>query len=255
MKKFAFISDVVFTFFVGSLISVCIFRHLGINLPLSLSLALLCGCLSGAAVGSILQAKRKNLYLKKSDETLKEKLLLHLALLSDEGKTQFFQRVLSSNEEEAHRFGRLRVHTKTEFYFLKFTLAPVRADEILPFSRLKTGKRKILLCGQIEDGALALCTRLNISVKTGEWVYAFLKERALLPEQYLGEEESEHKRKRRWKSCFSKSNAKRFLISAALVLLVARLTPFYYYYLLLGFLLLAAAVYTRLFGKTDESKP
>jgi len=156
MKKFAFISDVIFTFFVGSLVSVCIFRHLGITLPLALSLSALCGCLSAMAVGSILQAKRKNLYLKKSDETLKEKLLLHLALLSDEGKTQFFQRVLCANGEEANRFGRLRIHTKTQFYFLKFSLAPVRADEILPFSRLKTGKEKILLCGQIEEGALAL---------------------------------------------------------------------------------------------------
>ena len=248
MKKFAFFSDILFTFFVGGLLSLCLFRHYAIRLPVALFLSILCGVLCAASVGAVLQAKRKNLYLKKSDEAIKEKLLFHLVLLSDEGKTQFFQRVLSTDEERANRFGRLRLSTKTDFYFLKFSLAPVCADEILPFTRLKTGKQKILLCGQIEEGALALCDRLGIRVKTGEWVYAQAKEKSLLPAQYLGEEERDKKRKRKWKSCFSKSNAKRFLLSGALVLLIARLTPFYYYYLLFGFLLIAAAVYTRVFG-------
>lgn len=246
MKKFAFLSDLLFSFFVSFLFSLFLFRHWRINLPLSLILALLCGGLTTSAIGMFLQNKRKILYLRKSDETLKEKLLLHLALLSDEGKTQFFQRALSTDEASANRFGRLRIFTKTEFYFLKFTLAPVCADEIASLFRLKTGKKKVLLCSQIDESAFSLCKRLGVEVKTGECVYQLLKERNLLPECYLGDNPTQQRK--RMKLWFAKSNAKRFLVSGGLILLLARITPFYYYYLLLGFLLLFVAVFVRVFG-------
>ncbi len=247
MKKFAYLSDILFSFFVSSVFTLCLFRYLRVKLLPAFLLALLCGALTAAAVGSVLQMRRKNLYLKKSDETVKQKLLLHLALLSDEGKTEFFQNALSTDETPVSRFGKLRVFTEREFYFLNFTLAPVGADEVARLSRLKTGKRKILLCSKIEDAALSLCNRLGVEVKTGEWVYNRLKEEGRLPEHYLGEE-SAVQRQRKIKLWFSKSNAKRFLIGGTLVLLLARITPFYYYYLLVGCLLLLVAVFVRIFG-------
>ena len=33
MKKFAFFSDVVFTFFVSAIFTLCLFRYLGVKLP------------------------------------------------------------------------------------------------------------------------------------------------------------------------------------------------------------------------------
>lgn len=247
MKKFAYLSDIIFSLFVSALFTLCLFRYLGVSLLPSFLLALLCGALTAAAVGSILQIRRKNLSLKKSDERIKQKLLLHLALLSDEGKTEFFQRALASSETPVSRFGKLRVFTEREFYFLNFTLAPVNADEVVRLSRLKTGKRKILLCAQIEDAALSLCNRLGVEVKTGEWVYNRLKEANFLPERYLGEE-SAVKPKRRIKLWFSKANAKRFLIGGTITLFLAPITPFYYYYLLVGCLLLLLSVLVRIFG-------
>ena len=247
MRKFAYLSDVFFSLFVSAIFTLCLFRYLGVTLLPALLLSLLCGILTGTAVGAILQMQRKNLYLKKSDETIKQKLLLHLALLSDEGKTEFFQHALTTSEAPVSRFGKLRVFSEREFYFLNFTLAPVNADEVARLSRLKTGKRKILLCSKIEDAALSLCTRLGIDVKTGEWVYNRLKESNLLPEHYLGEENAA-KPKRKIKLWFSRANAKRFLIGGTITLLLARITPFYYYYLLVGCLLLLISVLVRIFG-------
>ena len=246
MKKFAFLSDVVFSFFVSFFFTVFLFRYLKVSLIPSLLLACLCGLLTAGAIYTLLKAKRKNLYLKKSDEQQIEKLLLHLALLSDEKKTQFFQQALSTSEETACRFGNLRLSKKTDFYFLKFSLAPIYPDDILPLSRFKTGKRKILLCSQIDKSAQLLCNRLDIQVQTGEQVYKQLKERDLLPCEYLGDLPA--KERRPIKLWFSKHNAKRFLVSGALVLLVSRLTPFYYYYLLFGVLLLLGSVLVRIFG-------
>ena len=247
MKKFAFFSDIFFSLFVSAIFTLCLFRYLGVRLLPALFLALLCGALTAAAVGAILQMRRKNLYLKKSDEAIKQKLLLHLALLSDEEKTEFFQNALSATDTPAKRFGKLRIFTPSAFYFLRFTLAPVNADEVAQLSRLKTGKQTILLCSSIEESALSLCQRLGIDVKTGEWVYRRLKEGNLLPEHYLGEE-SAIKGRRKVKLWFSKANSKRFLVGGTLTLLLARITPFYYYYLLIGCLLLLSAVFIRIFG-------
>ncbi len=247
MKKFAYFSDVLFAFFLSGVCALVFFRFLQIRLSLALLLSLLCGGLTSLALAALWRAKRKNIYLKKTDESLREKLLLHLALLSDEGKTDFFQAALSTKEEPVKRFGKLRIFNKTEFFFLKFTLSPLSADEIPNLARLKTGKKKILLCAQIEENALDLCRRLDIDVKTGDWVYSRLKEQGALPEIYLGERSTSppKKRVRLW---FSKRNAKRFLVSGALVLLLARLTPFSLYYLLFGGALLLAALFIRIFG-------
>ncbi len=248
MKKFAFLSDLSFTFFTAGIFTLVLFRFWGVNLFLSLLLAALCGGLTALAVGCILEMRRKSAFLKKSDEAQKERLLLHLALLSDEAKTAYLLDALSTLEEPVKRFGRLRLFNKSEFFFLKFALTPLSADEIPNLARLKTGKKKILLCSQIDEQALALCRRLDIEVKTGEWVYNRLKERNVLPEEFLGEEPTPQKTKRRKRLWFSKKNAKRFLIGGALVLLLSGITPFCHYYLLLGCLLLFASVFIRIFG-------
>ncbi len=250
MKRFAFISDVIFTFFVGDVITLVLFRYLGVSLPLALFLSAVCGGLTALGVGSLLRVRRKNLFLKKSDEAQKRKFLLHLSLLSDESRTEYMQTLLSTPEAEVKRFGKLRIFNQDAFYFLKFTLSPLTADEIPALARLKTGKRKILLCAQIEESAKDLCDRLDIEVYAGDWVYARAKAANALPTEYLGE--APPRAKRRFKLWFSRKNAKRFLVGGALVLLLSRITPFYLYYLLLGGCLVIASVFIRVFGAENE---
>lgn len=247
MKKSAFFSDILFTLFLVWLFTLCLFRYLGLTLVTATVLSALCGILAAGAAGAILQSRRKNLYLKKSDEAQKQKLLTHLSLLSDEQKTRYFSRILSAETEGgAKRFGRSRLQTEDGFYFLAFRFAPVCADEIANISRLKTSKRKILLCDKIDEDAAALCDKLGVEVKTGEKVYAFVKARNALPSAYLGEETG--KKKRRLRLCFAKTNSRRFFVGGALILLASLLTPFPYYYLVFGSLMLLAALFIRIFG-------
>lgn len=249
MKRFAFISDLIFTFFASTLLALCLFRFLRVGFWASLFLASLCGGLIMASFGAYLQSKRKNLLLKRSDEQAKQKLLLHLALLSDGAKTEFFRLALSK-DMPLQRFSQLRLHNENQFYFLHFNLAPVTADDVAKYARLKTGKEKILLCGTIEEPARLLCQRLQIQVKTGEEVYVSLKEAEALPENYLGDAEPNRK-KARLKLWFSKRNSKRFLLSATLILLVSLLTPFFYYYVIMSAMLLLIAVFVRIFGRSE----
>lgn len=247
MKKSAFISDLMFTFFSAALFTLCLFRYLKIGFFPALVLAILCGALASFSVGAFLQSKRRTYFLKKSDEAQKEKLLRHLLFLSDEGKTKFFIERLSTPDFPAKRFGRLYVYTQDALYNLRFSFTPVSADETLRFSRVNTKKQKILLCNTVDPTARSLAQNLNIQVFTGEQVYAFLKKRDALPQVFLGEE-AEPKRKRRFRLWFSKSNARRFLLAAVLTLVSALVSPFPYYYILFGGILLLSALFLRIFG-------
>ncbi len=246
MKKTAFILDILFTFLASALASLCLFRYLRISLWLAILLCALCGMLAAFAVGAILHLRRKTTFLKTSDEQIKQKLLLHLALLSDKEKTEYFKTAFTS--QPLSKFSALRLYDDENFYFLNFKFSPVTADEIAALSRLKTDKQRILLCAEIEEAAKTLCGRLHVQVQTGESVYQVLKEKDALPQEFLGGEDVNLKRSRRIKLYFSKSNAKRFLLSGALVLALSFLTPFPYYYLLFGGILLLAALFLRIFG-------
>ena len=247
MKRSAFISDIIFAFFVAFLCTLVLFRALSIPLLPAIFLAIVCGILTACAAFALLQSKRKTVFLKRSDEAKKEKLLFHLACLSDEEKTNFFLARLPT-ESPIKRFGRLRIVSDDRFYFLRFSFSPVTADEVASFSRLKTGKEKVLLCSKIEDNAYALAEKLRIRALTGNEVYAMLKDSDGLPETYIGEESPESKRKRRLELWFSRKNAKPFLTAAALTLLTAFVSPFPYYYFIFGGILLCASVFIRLFG-------
>lgn len=243
MKKSAYFSDVLFSFLLVALITLLLFRHFSLSLALSFPLAFLCGLLAACAVSALLKSKRKNLDLKKSDESQKRKLLLHLALLSPQAQTSFFSQVLTAN-----RVSCLRLSTDDTIYSLFFRFSPVSADEIATLFRQKTAKAKCVLCDRIEDEAKKLCAVLDIRVKTGEEVYALVKERELLPQNYLGEETPPDKTKRRLQTAFSKTNSRRVFISGFLLLLTSLFTPFRVYYLIFAFILFLASLLIRIFG-------
>ena len=248
MKRSALISDIIFAFFACFLCTLVFFRALRISLFFSILLAAVCGVLSASATAALLQRKRKTVFLKRSDETQKEKLLFYLSCLSDEEKTRFFLSRLSLDGSTIHRQAKLRLASETKFYLLHFTFSPVNADEVAAFSRWKTQKEKVLLCNKIEEQAYTLAERLRVRILTGNEVYAYLKDNNGLPTSY-GEESAEKKRERRFNLWFSKKNAKPFLISAGLILLTSFISPFRKYYLVFGFLLFTASILIRIFGK------
>ena len=249
MKKSAFLSDIIFTFFLVWIVTLCLFRHLKISLISSFILAVICGLLSACAHTLLLQSKRKMLLLKRSDAALKEKLSTHLALLGDEEKTQLFSIALSALENaNVKRVGKLRLQSEQHLYFVCFRFAPVTTDDVARYSRYQTNKQKTIVCEHIEESALELCKRLHIEVRAGDFAFGLLRSQNALPENYLCDEPKKDKHKRRLQLCFARSNAKRFLTSATLILLLSLITPFPFYYLLFGGVLIALAIVIRIFG-------
>ena len=217
MKKSAYISDVIFTFFTAFLPTVCFFRFLGLPLVLAFIIATVCGVLCSIAVGALLFHKRKQFFLKKTEEECKEKLLFHLALLSDRQKTDYFLRVFS--DEQAKQWGKLRIHTPTHCYFIQCNISPVTADCLLSFSRIKTEKEKVVLCAEMDETARSFCNRLHIQVKTANEVYLLCKEKNALPEKFLGDE-SPNPSKRKIRLWFAKRNSKQFFFSSCILILI-----------------------------------
>lgn len=247
MKKSASISDVIFAFFIGFLVSLCLFRYYGIPLVSACILAVLCGGFSAYIAFCILRAKRKKLFLKKSDEKTRDRLFLHLALSTDEENTAYFQRILST-KSPTKRIKRLQLSNETDEYFLRLHLSPVTADQALTIAKTKTQKQKNLFCIRLDDEADRVCHRFDITVKTGEYLFAFLKEASGLPEKYLGDETPEKKRKRHAKLWLAKSNSKRFFVSGTILLLLSLFTPFPFYYLLFGIGLFLVSLLVKIFG-------
>ena len=247
MKKSAFISDVIFTFLISFIFCLCLFRYYRLSLFLAFLLSVLCGGLTACAIFALLRFKRKKFFLKKADETLKDKLLFHFALASDNNVTAFFHDFLSKTQTITKK-AKLCLEGEEEIYFLRFHASPVCVDEIFDTARRKSSKRKILLCSKIDEAALSLCRRFDIFVKTGADVFILLKENDALPEKFLGEETPEKKGKRRKQLWFSKSNSRHFFIGGAVLLSTSLLTPFPYYYLVFGSLLFLASILVRIFG-------
>ena len=245
MKKSAFISDILFTFFLVGIFTLCLFRYLRFPLSAAALLSGLCGALAAVAIGMTLFLRQKNMLSKKSDELQKQKLLLHLALLPDKEKTELFCRAL-----DGRAFGKLRFLAQDKAYLIRFTLAPLSADAVAEASRVKTAFPKAVLCAEAEESAVRLCARLGIELKTGEYSYSLLKNANALPTQYLGDEQPEKKMKKRLHFCFARRNAKRFFTGGTLILLTSLISPFPLYYLIFGSVLLVVSAVIRIFGYT-----
>ena len=234
----------MFSFIVVFFTTLFLFRYLQIRLFPAIILSSICGGLSACATAAWLQNKRKSVFLKRSDEAQKEKLLFHLACISNAEKMNFFLDRLTQTKPLNH----IRLCDEAQMYWLRFTFQPVNADEIVQLHRYKTDKEKVLLCNKIEDQAYALAQRFQIRVLTGNEVYAMLKERNALPEKYPHEQTSENKRQHRLQLWFSRKNAKPFLTVATLTLLTAIVSPFPRYYLIFGFAMLTTSVVIRIWG-------
>lgn len=252
MKKIAFISDLIFTFCVSFLFTACFFRFLRLSLVAALALSALCATLVTCAMAAWLNARRKKFFLKKADAEAKEKLLTHLALLPDDKLTDYFFdyfTILSAQPQAdcaPKQRGNLQLSAGDKVYFLHFRFAPATPDTVAEVFRTETEQTKVLLCGSIDTQAQALCKKWNIQTRTGDEVYAALKQANALPAVYLGDTGKQPKPK--LKLWFAKRNARRYLTSAALIFLLAQLTPFFLYYLIFSVLLLLTAILVRVLG-------
>ncbi|MBQ4270163.1 MAG: hypothetical protein IJB97_11015 [Clostridia bacterium] len=260
MKKSAFISDLLFSFFLVFTFVVCLFRYSRFSLWAAAIFAVIAGVAVTFFVWANLHRKRKIFFLKKAEEREKEKLLLHLALLPFDRQTELFSRAVKNGDSIS---GNPVNGDKT---FARFLFTPISASDIGSFiktefsaanSAAPNGETEAdragltVYCNDADESAKSLCRRFRVTLCAGEESYLFLKSQNALPEKYLGEESFAKRKKRRFSFYFQKKNSRRFLIGGILVLCTSLITPFPYYYLISGSAMLIVAAVIRIFGKND----
>lgn len=287
MKKTAFISDLLFAFFVAFLFALCLFRHLAFVLPLALALAAAVGFVATLPVYARLRRKRARAARKAEDETNAQKLLLHLALSPAKQNAEYFRALFTlpdflaqdplalarpiptaqtptntptpetaATEPPPSAAYKLRLFSGTyvidapaALVFPIFTMRPADGDLVAAVIRQKTPKQKLLLCSDLTKEARSLSASFGIRTQTGAELYALLKEYSFLPARYEHEPLPQPaRRERKKRQWFKKSNSRRFLIGGVMILALSYITPFPRYYIAIGTALLAAATLVRIFG-------
>lgn len=286
MKKTAFVSDLLFAFFVAFLFALCLFRHLSLSLPLALALAAAVGFVATLPVYAHLRRKSARAARKAEDETNAQNLLLHLALSPAKQNAEYFRTLftlpdflkqdplslartasnalpaptapLLPNAPETPPTAAYKLRSLSGMYvidapaalvFPVFTMRPADGDLVAVVIRQKTPKQKLLLCSELTKEARSLSASFGIRTQTGAELYALLKSFSFLPEHYeYTPLPQPARRERKKRQWFKKSNSHRFLIGGIMLLTTSFLTPFPRYYLVIGIALLAAATLVRVFG-------
>ena len=245
MKKTAFISNLIFAFFVAFLFSLCFLRYQRISLLLSTFCSLLFASIVLLATYFPLDKRRKRLVVERREGERRDDLILYLSLLPERKCAEFFCpffpfytiRVLG---------GTYALEGKDEVVFPFFTVRPFDGDLSAKIVRVETNKKKVLYTGTLSPEGKELLSRFFVEVHTKDEIYQMVKEKDLLPSSPLFHHTSPLKE--RAKIWFSKKNARSFFLSGIFLLLTSLITPFPFYYLVFGGLLLLATIFLRIYG-------
>ena len=253
MKKFAYFSDLAFAFTAAFLPTLCLLRYRDIPILSAIFLSVAVGILVCLPISFFFQKNYRRKRLKNHEKEEAEKLLLHLAMLSQEEQANFFLERLQifTNEpgETRGEAGSFLIETDSCMLFPRFQAAPIGADDAMPLFNLNSTKKPILLCNKLSADANDFLKRFSIERVEGAEIYLRLKSNESLPNEYKSERAFEKKKKQRWAIFIKKENAKRFLTGGGLLLLSSFLSPFPYYYLVTGVALVGVSALVKVFGK------
>lgn len=212
-------------------------RSAYIALGFAIAAALLFGALSFLYI-----SKKQNKKLLISHNEKQKKLLsLHLSLSSDEYICKLMSKCLEGDEKPQIKNGRLIANGCA--YFCNFKMQPVSEDDIARVIKVKCDEKKVILCNRISTEALMLCENFLIEVKQIDFVYDALKEKELLPEKYVYEEQRIGFFKR-IKARFSRRICAPLFWSGIALLLLSYLTFFPLYYIISGGIMLILSAVT-----------
>lgn len=241
------ISDTIFAFIVGFLLSLVVIRFYPFPLWACLAVSGVVATAFATLVFLALKARLEDKYLLAKDEEMKNKLFLHLALDQSENNRRLIAKLLKAEDKLVQRKdGTLIV--EDECVFPEFTMEPLSADFVAKVIKWKWDGRKTIYCNTLSPDAMKLCNDFNVAVVPAREFYLRLKENNLLPERYLCPNVPNRTLKERFGSLFRRSLAHPYFMAGAGLLAFSLITPYRLYYLIAGGSLLLLSLVLRLFG-------
>lgn len=249
MKKFDFplVADVLFYGASAFFLSLGFLRYARLPLALAVTLALLFGLGAALAAFLFISRRHRKRYLSKKERERREALLLHLALEREERVRALLLTALCADEKEAHCEGD-ELSLDGERLVPRFTMQPVSADEVAALLRAHGEAPFTLVCNALSPEAEKLLASFGRKALRGDDVFELFERTQTAPEKLICGEIPRRTAKQKWRSGFSKKNARPFFASALLLLVMSLFTFFPVYYLISGSLLLACAIAVRIFG-------
>ena len=250
MKKFDFplIADVLFYTLAAWFVLVGVLRAAHVAGGVCFAAATLIALAFGGVLLFAFSLRRRRRALGKAEREEREKLMLHLALETDERVRAALLAALCADGKDAHCEGDALAADGTVVVPV-FTMQPLSADTVARL--LKTYKERpfLLACNALSPEAEGLLRAFGRSAMRGEEVYELFRRTDTMPAPLICGELPRRSAKKALKRAFSRRNAYPFFVSGAGLLLMSLYVFFPVYYLVAGSLLLFAAVLIRTFGR------
>lgn len=249
MKKldFPLIADVLFYGASAFFLSLGLLRYARLSLALAVTIAVLFALSTGLVAFLLIARTHRKKSLPKKERERREALLLHLALEREERVRALLLTALCADGKEAHCEGD-ELCLEGERLVPRFTMQPVSADEIARLLRAHGEDSFTLACNTLSPEAEKLLASFGRKVLRGDDIFELFERTETAPEKLICGNIPRRTAKQKWRSGFSKKNARPFFVSALLLLIMSLFTFFPVYYLISGGILLGCAVTVRIFG-------
>lgn len=240
------ILDTIFAALCAFLLFFTSIRYYTRSVPVALGFAIAAALLFGALSFLYISRKQNKNLLISRDEKQKKLLSLHLSLSSDEYIEELMTKCLEEAEKPEIKNNRLVIGDFA--YFYNFKMQPLSEDDIAKVIKVKCDEKKVILCNRISAEAMILCENFLIDVKQIDFIYATLKEKELLPEKYVYEEQKRIGLFKRIKARFSRRICAPLFWSGFALLLLSYFTFFPLYYIISGGIMLTLSAVALVFN-------
>lgn len=249
MKNFdlPLFNDTIFTAVAMFILTFGITLHYTHILWLSIFVAVLSAIIASALFFGYMAKKRQRSILLTTDQKNKNKLAIHLALLTNKQAFISLKNILPIGTIEDDNVWQ----NQEELFYPLFHLKALEIDEVLDVVKRSFDQKTTLLCNQLSPDAKSFLQQFNIQIWQLNDIYQALKDKDLLPERYLGET---NKKIVWWKrkNLLNKNVSLPFLKAGILLMSVSFLTIFPLYYLITGGLFLVLALLSRILPQFNE---
>lgn len=252
MRRFSLadILDVLFYTLAVCFLAFGVLRYFKLNFWVCLTFALLFAALTCVFCSLFLGGKRQKKARGKREKAERDALLLHLALEKEERVRAAMVAAFTADGKTANCVGDVLEADGTLIVPI-FTMEPVSADAVALAIKTYGASPFTVACNALSASAEKLLLSFGKGAMRGDDVYALFARTNSMPQPLICGQLPRKSFKDNLRRSFSKRNARPFLVSGLLLLLMSLFTLFPVYYLASGSILLATAVVVRAVGFSD----
>lgn len=250
------IIDCILTSFTAFLLSFVLVNY-GIEKPFSYIIALCIGLLFGLMAFKFFTGKQKDIKLKKSEESLCQKVIIELCFNKKEFAEQlFFKAFQLKNLNPVKRFNGIYIESERKVHYFLFSFDGVKKSQIVKsFNMAGKDNETVLWADSFNKDIVDFATKFNgrVILCDGKKAFVTLKEFDLLPKEFCPVASAVKSKPNIKLNILNKKKAKNYLLFGVTFLIMSYFVYFKVYYIVFGCLFLMLSLVAILFGKNNKT--